>query len=80
MVELDSLSEEQEDQLNSIRRTVGVLMQVAENVNDRRLYDILDDFEYGVNETSMGAPGKAAHELAKTEAKIQELERTHSEE
>lgn len=75
LVAADSLSEEQEYRLNSIGRTVEILTQVAQQVNDRALYEILDDFEYAVNETSMGAAGKGASELARTEAKIQRLEK-----
>ena len=74
----DGLSKEQEYRLDSIGRTVEVLMQVAQRVNDRTLYEILDDFEYGVNETSMGAAAKAARKLARTESKIQLLEKAYS--
>jgi hypothetical protein len=71
---MDTLSPEQEYRLTSIGRTVEVLIQLASDVSDRKLWEVLDDFEYGVNETSMGAAGKAARALTKTEAKIQALE------
>jgi hypothetical protein len=51
-------------------------MHVANNANDPKLHDILDDFQYAVNETMMGAAAKAQSALAKTEPKIQHLERT----
>jgi hypothetical protein len=74
LVAIDTLNTEQEHQLKNIAGTVEVLTQLASDVSDRKLCDVLDDFDYGLKETSMGAAGKAALELTKTEAKIQALE------
>ena len=74
LVAIDTLNAEQEYQLKNIAGTVEVLIQLTSDVRDRKLWDVLDDFDYGLKERAMGAAGKAARELTKTEAKIQALE------
>ncbi len=71
LIALDILSDEHQHKLDSIGRGVGVLTMMAEYVGDRRLYGILDDFEYGLNETSMRHPVKRSMRLPKRRPKYE---------
>lgn len=60
--------------MNYLSTTVRVLFEVAERENDTELYSLLDDMNYLLNETLMGAQAKGETVLPSIFAKLEQLE------
>ena len=63
----------------SLLGAVEQLMAFAEELGDRELYAIMDDFTYALHEAGMGAPGKGKSELDKFAYRLDDYEEKSSE-
>lgn len=73
-----TLSEDELQKIATLSFTVEHLMDFANKIGDRALYDILDDFTYALNETEMGAPAKGKSELDDCFYRIDDYEKQDS--
>ena len=71
---LDELTKKNEEELNYLSTTVRVLFEAAEHENDADFYSLLDDMNYLLNETLMGAQGKGESVLPSVATKLKQLE------
>jgi hypothetical protein len=62
-----------EEELNYLSTTVRVLFEAAEHENDAELYALLDDMNYLLNETLMGAQAKGETVMPSISAKLKQL-------
>lgn len=68
------LTNQNEEELNHLGTTVRVLFEAAEHENDAELYTLLDDMNYLLNETLMGAEAKGETVLPSISAKLKQLD------
>jgi hypothetical protein len=71
---LDELAKGNEEELNYLSTTTRVIFEAAESHGDDDLYSLLDDLNYLLNETLMGAQGKGERALSTIATKLQKLE------
>ena len=55
---VEELGNQNVEELNYLSTTVRILFEAAEHENDPELYSLLDDMNYLLNETLMGAQAK----------------------
>jgi len=73
---LDELTKKNEEELNYLSTTVRELWEAAERYEDTELYSLLDDMNYLLNETLMGAQAKGEKVLSAVASKLQQIEDT----
>jgi hypothetical protein len=73
---LDELAKKNEEELNYLSTTLRVLWEAAERHHDTELYSLLDDMNYLVNETLMGAQAKGENVLPTVASKLRQMEDT----
>ena len=66
---------DERNRIYSLGGAVENLMAFAEELGDRELYDIMDDFTYALQESSMGAPSKGRFELDKFAHRLDDYEK-----
>ena len=71
---LDELAKGDEDELNYLSTTLRELWEAAERFGDSDLYMLLDDMNYVLNETLMGAQAKGERALASVTDKLKQME------
>jgi hypothetical protein len=73
---LDELARKNEEELNYLSSTVRELREAAERYQDTELYSLLDDMNYLLNETLMGAQAKGENVLPAVASKLRQIEDT----
>lgn len=73
---LEELVKKNEEELNYLSTTVRELCEAAERYQDTELYSLLDDMNYLLNETLIGAQAKGENVLPAVASKLRQIEDT----
>jgi hypothetical protein len=76
---LDNLARQDEEELNYLSTTLRELWEAVEQHGDSELYVLLDDMNYVLNETLMGAQPKGERTLAKIASQLAHLKEAEQE-
>jgi hypothetical protein len=75
---LAALAKKDQQELAYFGTTVQQLLEAAERYHDSKLYSLLDDMNYLLNETLTGAQAKGETCLSSISEKLEQLEREES--